>query len=273
MTWCDLMYEFVYIYSIYSCITVDSGNRVNERNSWSESIFSQDGAGSDVLNTPMSEPPSDHTSNLFSSLDLHSTGSPDQDGSVCGESHSTNAFPIQSPSEPLQSQETCQDPVSRTAETLPPCPTSLSLKDMECQVCSENVFAENNQTAATPDVDMLLECTFSYMQASDEQDIMKEYVKQGKDSLEDSEQQFKNSLHGDFNLDLSYDPIRPLGYSPEPEPTPSSDEEDIYAHGMPSSASLGDGLNALSLQSSSAKQKEDEEMQLLKADQVVELTI
>lgn len=220
----------------------------------------------------MSEPPSDHTSILFSSLDLHSTGSPDQDGSVCGESHSSNAFPIQSPSECLQSQETCQDPVTQTAETLPPCPTSLSLKDTECQVCSENVFAENNQTAATPDVDMLLECTFSYMQASDEQDIMKEYVKEGKDTVEDSEQQFKNSLYGDFNLDLSYDPIRPLGYSPEPEPTPSSDEEDIYAHGMPSSASLGDGLNALSLQSSSAKQKEDEEMQLLKADQVIELT-
>lgn len=212
----------------------------------------------------MSEPPSDCTSILFSSLDLHSTGSPDQDGSICVESHSSNAFPNQSPSEPLQSQETCQDSVSQTAETLPPCPTSLSLKDMECQVCSEN--------AATPDVDMLLECTFSYMQAADEQDIMKEYVKEGKDSLEDSEQQFKNSLHGDFNLDLSYDPIRPLGYSPEPEPTPSSDEEDIYAHGVPSSASLGDGLNALSLQNSSAKQKDDEEMQLLKADQVIEPT-
>uniref|UniRef100_A0A673MBL2 Tectonin beta-propeller repeat-containing protein 2-like n=1 Tax=Sinocyclocheilus rhinocerous TaxID=307959 RepID=A0A673MBL2_9TELE len=95
--------------------------------------------------------------------------------------------------------------------------------------------------------------------------------RQGKriNTLKDSEEDFKQSLHGDFNLDLSYDPIRPLGYSPEPEPTPSSDEEDIYAHGVPSSASLGDGLNALSLQSSSAKQ-EDEETQLLKADQLAE---
>lgn len=248
----------------------DSGNRVNERNSWSESIFSQDGPGSDFLNTPMSEPPSDHTSLLCSSLDLHSTCSPDQDGSVCGEFHSSDAIPIQSPSEPLQSPETQQDPVNQTAETLLPCPTSLSVQDMECQVYSDNVFAENKQTAATPDVDMLLECTFSYMQAADEQDVMKEYVKEGNDSLEDSEQHFKNGLHGDFNLDLSYDPIRPLGYSPEPEPTPSSDEEDIYGHGVPSSASLGDGLNALSLQSSSAKQKEDEETQLLKADQLAE---
>ncbi|XP_077095870.1 tectonin beta-propeller repeat-containing protein 2 [Siphateles boraxobius] len=238
----------------------DSGNHlVNERSSWSESIFIQDGAGSDFLNTPMSEPPSDHTS-----LDLHSTCSPDQDGSVCGKFHSPDAIPIQSPSEPLQSPETQQDPVKQTAETLLPCPKSLSLQDMECQVYSDNVFAENKQTAATPDVDMLLECTFSYMQAADEQDVTKEYVK------EDSEQHFKNGLHEDFNLDLSYDPIRPLGYSPEPEPTPSSDEEDIYAHGVPSSASLGDGLNTLSLQSSSAKQKEDEETQLLKADQLAE---
>ncbi|XP_016135355.1 tectonin beta-propeller repeat-containing protein 2-like [Sinocyclocheilus grahami] len=248
----------------------DSGNRVNERSSWSESVFSQEGASSDVLNTPMSEPPSDHTSLLCSSLDLLSAGSPDQDGSICGESHNSDAFPILSPSEPLQSEESRQDPINQTAETLPPCPTSLSLQAMECQVYSENVFAENEQIAATPDVDMLLECTFSYMQAADEQDIMKEYVKENKDTLKDSEEHFNQSLHGDFNLDLSYDPIRPLGYSPEPEPTPSSDEEDIYAHGVPSSASLGDGLNALSLQSSSAKQNEDEEMQLLKAGQLAE---
>uniref|UniRef100_A0A673I7Z8 Tectonin beta-propeller repeat-containing protein 2-like n=1 Tax=Sinocyclocheilus rhinocerous TaxID=307959 RepID=A0A673I7Z8_9TELE len=248
----------------------DSGNRVSERSSWSESVFSQEGAGSDVLNTPMSEPPSDHTSLLCSSLDLLSAGSPDQDGSICGESHNSDAFPILSRSEPLQSEESRQGPLNQTAETLPPCPTSLSLQDMECQVYSENVFAENEQIAATPDVDMLLECTFSYMQAADEQDIMKEYVKENKDTLKDSEEHFNQSLHGDFNLDLSYDPIRPLGYSPEPEPTPSSDEEDIYAHGVPSSASLGDGLNALSLQSSSAKQNEDEETQLLKADQLAE---
>ncbi len=220
----------------------------------------------------MSEPPSDHTSLLCSSFDLHSTGSPDQDGSVCGESHNSDAIPILSPSEPLLSEEPRQDPLHQTAETLPPCPTSLSLQDMECQVYSENVFAENEQIAATPDVDMLLECTFSYMQAADEQDIVKEYVKENKDTLKDSEEYFNQSLHGDFNLDLSYDPIRPLGYSPEPEPSPSSDEEDIYAHGVPSSASLGDGLNALSLQSSSAKQNEDEESQLFKADQVRALT-
>lgn len=141
---------------------------------------------------------------------------------------------------------------------------------MECQAYSENVFEENEpQLAATPDVDMLLECTFSYMQTADEQDVLEEHMKEVP--LEDSELRSTDGLHGDFTLDLSYDPIRPLGYSPEPEPTPSSDEEDIYAH-VPTSNSLGDGLNALSLQGLSAKQKEDEEMQLLKADQVRELT-
>ncbi|XP_051502346.1 tectonin beta-propeller repeat-containing protein 2-like isoform X3 [Myxocyprinus asiaticus] len=253
----------------------ESGNRVNERNSWSESLYSQDGAGSDVLNTPMSEPPYEHTSLLCSSLDLHSTCSPDQEDSVYGETHSSDAFPLQSPPEcsPNQNQEPDQHSVNQTAETHPPCPSSLPMQDMECQAYSENgdVFAENEpQIAATPDVDILLECTFSYMQTADEQDVMEEHMKEGKDPLEDSEQQYTEILHGDFNLDLSYDPIRPLGYSPEPEPTPSSDEEDIYAHGVPSSASLGDGLNALSLQGSAAKQKEEDEMQLLKADQLAE---
>lgn len=225
-------------------------------------MFSQEGASSDVLNTPMSEPPSDRTSLLCSSLDLHSSGSPDQEGSICGETHSD--FPLQSPPESSKTQEPDQDPSNQTAHPL--CPKSLPLQDMECQAYIENVFEENEpQIVATPDVDMLLECTFSYMQTADEQDILEEHMKEVV-PLDDSEQR---STDGDFNFDLSYDPIRPLGYSPEPEPTPSSDEEDIYAH-VPSSNSLGDGLNALSLQGLSSKQKEDEEMQLLKADQVRE---
>ncbi|XP_051579341.1 tectonin beta-propeller repeat-containing protein 2-like isoform X2 [Myxocyprinus asiaticus] len=253
----------------------ESGNCVSERSSWSESMFSQDGAGSDVLYTPMSEPPYEHISLLCSSLDLHSTSSPDQEGSVYEETHSSDAFPLQSPPEPSLNQnlEPDQVPVNQTAETQPPCLTSLPLHDMECQPYIENgdVFAENEPLiATTPDVDILLECTFSYMQAADDQDIMEEHMKEGKNPMQDSAQQSTESLHGDFNLDLSYDPIRPLGYSPEPEPTPSSDEEDIYAHGVPSSASLGDGLNALSLQGSAAKKKEDEETQLLKADQLAE---
>ncbi|KAA0711227.1 hypothetical protein E1301_Tti002665 [Triplophysa tibetana] len=237
----------------------ESGNRVNERSSWSGSMLSQDGAGSDILNTP-----SDRTSLLCSSLDLHSTGSPDHEGSIYGETHCSIDFQT-----PPEHSPNPKDPVIQTAETQPVCPTSLPLQDMECQAYSENVFEENEpQIVATPDVDMLLECTFSYMQTAGEQDVIEEHMKEVV-PLEDSEWRSTDSLHGDFNLNLSYDPIRPLGYSPEPEPTPSSDEEDIYAH-VPSSNSLGDGLNALSLQGLSSKQKEDEEMQLLKADQLAE---
>ncbi|XP_052001043.1 tectonin beta-propeller repeat-containing protein 2-like [Xyrauchen texanus] len=253
----------------------ESGNCVNECSSWSESMFSQDGAGSDVLYTPMSEPPYEPISLLCRSLDLHSTSSPDQEGSVYEETHSLDVFPLQSPPESSLNQnlEPDQVAVNQTAETQPPCPISLPLQDMECQPYIENgdVFAENEpHIATTPDVDILLECTFSYMQAADDQDIMEEHMKEGKDPLQDSAQQSTENLHGDFNLDLSYDPIRPMGYSPEPEPTPSSDEEDIYAHVVPSSASLGDGLNALSLQGSTDKKKVDEETQLLKADQLAE---
>ncbi|XP_056623537.1 tectonin beta-propeller repeat-containing protein 2 [Triplophysa dalaica] len=237
----------------------ESGNRVNECSSWSESMLSQDGAASDVLNTP-----SDRTSLLCSSLDLHSTSSPDHEGSFYGETHCSNDFQT-----PPEHSPNPKDPDIHTAETQPVCPTSLPLQDMECHAYSENVFEENEpQIVATPDVDMLLECTFSYMQTADEQDVIEEHMKEVV-PLEDSQWRSTDSLHGDFNLNLSYDPIRPLGYSPEPEPTPSSDEEDIYAH-VPSSNSLGDGLNALSLQGLSSKQKEDEEMQLLKADQLAE---
>lgn len=248
----------------------ESGNRVNERSSWSESMLSQDGPGSDVLNTPMSEPPSDRTSLLCSSLDLHSADSPDHEGSIGGES--SNDFILQSPPKPSQNhkQEPDQGPNNQSPETHPPCPTSLPLQNMECQGYCENVdvFEEPEPpVAATPDVDMLLECTFSYLQAADELDVMEDHMKEVV-PLEDSEQRTTDSLNGDFNLDLSYDPIRPLGYSPEPEPTPSSDEEDIYAH-VPSSTSLGDGLNALSLQALTAKQNEDDEVHL-KADQLAE---
>ncbi|TRY59649.1 hypothetical protein DNTS_027392 [Danionella cerebrum] len=243
----------------------ESGNRVNERCSWSEGVFSQDGVGTDVLNTPMSEPPPDLTSLLCSSLDI--TDSPDLDDSVCGESHRSDAFLIQSPSEVFLNQDPGQDPVIQAAEILPPLVLS---QDMECQMYSENVLAESEKMATTPDVDLLLECTFSYMQTADEQEIVKDCVQEDKDALEDSGEQFSQCVQGEFNLDLSYDPIRPLGYSPEPEPTPSSDEEDIYTHGVPSSTSLGDGLNALSLQSSSVEHKEDDETQLLKADQLAE---
>uniref|UniRef100_A0A8B9RNL0 Tectonin beta-propeller repeat containing 2 n=1 Tax=Astyanax mexicanus TaxID=7994 RepID=A0A8B9RNL0_ASTMX len=120
------------------------------------------------------------------------------------------------------------------------------------------------QIAATPDVDILLECTFSYVQAAEEKSVMEEDAKDDAGLLQ-------QDLHRDFDLDLPYDPIRPLACSPEPEhePSPSSDEEDIYAHGVPSSASVGDGLSTLTLQGCASNRAEQEEARLLK-DQLAE---
>ncbi|XP_030629595.1 tectonin beta-propeller repeat-containing protein 2 [Chanos chanos] len=269
----------------------ESGNRMNERNSWSECMFSQDGAGSDTGSTPLSEPPSDRTSLLYSSLDLPSTDSPEQEPAVCGQTQSNEPFASFDLPELSQSQEGEQTgPVAEARETPPPPPpppppTTWPPQEVERPSNTEQSLEsaraeEDTQAASTPDVDLLLECTFSYMQAAEEQDS-DPLEKLGEDlgcSIEGllySEPQPKeeDDGFGDFELqlpDCSYDPIRPLGYSPEPEHTPSSDEEDIYAHGMPTSSSLGEGLSSLTLQGSSTKQPEHEELRLQKADQLAE---
>ncbi|KAL7861785.1 hypothetical protein SRHO_G00132260 [Serrasalmus rhombeus] len=256
----------------------ESGNRVNERSSWSEGMFSQDGTASDALQTPVSEPPSDRTSLLCSSLDLHSNDSPDQDGSICGEPFmSQNLSNLSQRQNENQDQEHSQSPVSQELDTQPSFPTCLPLQDMECQVYGDpaDAFVQNEpQMTATPDVDMLLECTFSYVQTAEEKSVIKETAEDGLELLRDLEIQSKEHLDKDFDfdLDLPYDPIRPLASSPEPEPepSPSSDEEDIYAHGMPSSTSLGDGLSTLGLQGYSSNQIEQDETRLHKADLLAE---
>ncbi|KAB5562495.1 hypothetical protein PHYPO_G00018440 [Pangasianodon hypophthalmus] len=252
-------------------IRQESGNCVNEHSSWSESVYSQDGLTSDGIPTPASEPPSDRTSLLCSSLDLHSNNSPDHEGSVCIERLSTDTFLMQNlPEKPqIQDQESSEIPLSKEADAKPSCPTSLCLQDMNCQVYSDPAKAveTKEQTTSTPDVDMLLECTFSYMHAANEKPDMEEPTE-----LRNPELQPKDDSERNFDLDLPYYTIRPLPYSPEPEPepSPSSDEEDIYTHGVPSSASLGDGLSNVALQSSTVEQTEQEDMRLHKTDQLAE---
>lgn len=249
----------------------ESGNCVNEHSSWSESMYSQDGLTSDGLPTPASEPPSDHTSLLFSSLDLHSSDSPDHDGSVCIETLSTETFSNQNFLEKTQisDQECNQSPLCKESNVEPSCPTSLYVQDMDCHIYSDPAKAveskEQGRTTSTLDVDMLLECTFSYMHAAKEKPDTEEPTEMHNPELQPKDESEKN-----LDLDLPCYPIRPLPYSPEPEPepSPSSDEEDIYTHGVPSSASLGDGLSNAALQSSTMSQAEQEEMRLLKADQV-----
>ncbi|KAK3563104.1 hypothetical protein QTP86_016339 [Hemibagrus guttatus] len=244
----------------------ESGNCVNEHSSWSESMYSQDGLTSDGIPTPASEPPSDHTSLLCSSLDLHSNDSPDHEGSVCLETLSTEMFSAQNFSEKaqIQDQESSESPLrSKEADA------QLCLQDMDCQVYNDPAKAEERkeQTSSTPDVDMLLECTFSYMHAANEKPDMEQPTE-----MQNAELQPKDYSEMNFDLDLPYYSIRPLPYSPEPEPepSPSSDEEDIYAHGVPCSASLGDGLSNAGLQTPTVKQTEPEDTWLHKSDQLAE---
>ncbi|XP_027028147.1 tectonin beta-propeller repeat-containing protein 2 isoform X1 [Tachysurus fulvidraco] len=244
-------------------IRQESGNCVNEHCSWSESVYSQDGLTSDGIPTPASEPPSDRTSLLCSSLDLHSNDSPDHEGSVCIDPLSTETLSAQNLSEKTQIQDQ-EGGESKKADDQLACHTSLRLQDMDCQVCNDPAKVEESdeQTSSTLDVDMLLECTFSYMHAANEK----------PDTEEQTQMQPKDDSARNFELDLPYYSIRPLPYSPEPEPepSPSSDEEDIYAHGVPCSASLGDGLSNAGLQSSTVKQTEQEDMRLHKTDQLAE---
>uniref|UniRef100_A0A4W4DYZ2 HPS5-like beta-propeller domain-containing protein n=1 Tax=Electrophorus electricus TaxID=8005 RepID=A0A4W4DYZ2_ELEEL len=142
---------------------------------------------------------------------------------------------------------------------------SLPLQDMECEMYGE--FVTEQQVAATPDVDMLLECTFSYVH---EKVVVEDPILDASGTLLDLALQPQLDSQGDFDLDLPYDPIRPLAYSPEPEPEPSSEEEDIYAHAIPSSTSLGDRLNTLTLQGCAPKKVELDETRFHKADQLAE---
>ncbi|XP_041703972.1 tectonin beta-propeller repeat-containing protein 2 [Coregonus clupeaformis] len=252
----------------------ESGNRICEQhNSWSESICSQDGGGGSDggASTPMSEPPSasDHTSLLCSSLDLQSrsSGSPDQEGSISGGSPELNTSGAQS-----QGGGQGQDPLIQTQPpgTQPPsCPASLPFQDMECQSYPENgngPSATNKQgEAPTPDVDLLLECTFAYMQTSEDQDPIEEQEDDFLSPLigpDDSEDQ-DDPQHQHRLLDLEPPSCADqMCYSLEPEQCPSSDEEDIYAaQGVPysaSSVSLGDGLNSLNLQGSNIGQQDQD---------------
>lgn len=253
------------------------GNRVLERSSWSESMFVGEGCGGESsggLSTPLSEPPPDSTSSLlYSSLDLQSNAAPDHEGSAptTADSNLTS------------------DPLAQA--TGPAALPSDSTQDMECQAGVER--SEHDSAAAgenrddkseatkpsaaevrTLDVDLLLECTFSYMQASEEPEKEPEPMEETSsvftdpaDNVTSSSDPADRQHTGTLDLEL---PIRPLGYSPSPEPSPSpsSDEEDIYGHGMPASASsdrLRDGLDALHLQGT--KQQAQEEARLHK-DQV-----
>lgn len=232
------------------------------------------GESSEGISTPLSEPPSDPTSLLYSSLDLQSNVSPDpENGTPTTADSNLDSDPLAPPQATGADMDT------------PGAPSGIS-QDMECQAEPEKQTGEGKSGSAgsseeakpevapevvTPDVDLLLECTFSYMQASEEPEPMEDMSSvftDPADNANPSDSSATDPAHAEA-LDLEL-PIRPLGYtpSPEPSPSPSSDEEDIYGHGLPPSASsdrLRDGLDALNLQGT--KQNAQEESRLHK-DQV-----
>ncbi|KAJ7990937.1 hypothetical protein DPEC_G00292060 [Dallia pectoralis] len=233
----------------------ESGNRICEQyNSWSESMSSQDGGGfSDgSASTPMSEPPyaSDRTSLQCGSSDLQSrsSGSPAREGSIVEGSPELTA-----PGAPAQTPASGPQPLT--------CPTLLPIQDIEYQLYSES---SKGPPAPTPDVDLLLECTFAYMQTPEMQDPMEEEDEFLRPLIrpDDCEDQDDTVHHQNCLLDLEPPYCSDPTSTPRPEQCPSSDEEDIYTpQGVPciaSSVSPGDDLNALNLHGyDSAKQDQD----------------
>lgn len=232
-----------------------SGNRLSDGSSWSECMFGQDGACSDggSSGTPLSDQPcSDHTSLLCSSLDLQSNDSPE--GGSSGSNHLSQQG---SPEPPLS--ETGRDAGQGPSGAPSSPPSSLPLQDMEYQAYPESGSPAGGGLpveAPTPDVDLLLECTFSYMQASCPDD------NEEQQPMEEQEDEFLSPLIGPEEDDdeeeaecLFDDMVPPNSVAEqmffsciEKKPSLSSDEEDIYGRGVPSSASVGDGLNSLTLQ-------------------------
>ncbi|XP_036398118.1 tectonin beta-propeller repeat-containing protein 2 [Megalops cyprinoides] len=238
----------------------ESGNRLSEHSSWSEGVFSQDGAGSDGTSTPACELPSDRTSLLGSSLDLHSNESPDQDGSISGDSHGNDPFtlltsPDHPPAPPLERRSPAPDPAPGTPPEESPAPshTALSLPGLEGQCCpgAEQSGDDALRTAdslepelLTPDVDSLLQCTFAYMQAAAEQescaDEQGDCADQPEADAYEQEEVTPGSEQPVEHPELPHPSadLLPHGCPLEAELSASSDEEDIYAPGVPHSLSV-----------------------------------
>ncbi|KAI1895016.1 hypothetical protein AGOR_G00101930 [Albula goreensis] len=211
----------------------ESGNRISERSSWSEGVLSSEWGVSGC------DPPG-RSSPMGSSLDLPSAGS------ISGDSHGNDPFTLL----------TSTDPAPMTGAPATPPSDDMTLPPEEVTPMSEEVTPPPEQVTpppeqvtpppeqltlptdtplqddvtppsevATPDVDSLLQCTFAYMQAAAEED---EGVAEGvaDDEQEEAEQEAPPTSE-------PAPPHCPI----ETELSASSDEEDIYAPGVPNSAS------------------------------------
>ncbi|KAJ8289419.1 hypothetical protein GJAV_G00001090 [Gymnothorax javanicus] len=188
----------------------ESGNRISAHSSWSEGVFSQDGGG---------------TSPLGSSLDLQSSDS------ISGDSHGNDPFTLlTSPEAALEATPT---PPVMPAESVTP-PPELITPPPELVTPPSEVVTPPAEVM-TPDVDSLLQCTFAYMQAAAEQE---EAAAQPWEGVVDGVSEGVAEGGAEDNNALPHPEPPPPPYpTQEAELAASSDEEDIYAHGVPHSAS------------------------------------
>ncbi|XP_034432096.1 tectonin beta-propeller repeat-containing protein 2 isoform X5 [Hippoglossus hippoglossus] len=142
-------------------------------------------------------------------------------------------------------------------------PGSLLLQGPEKQMITGKA-SEAEVIPPTPDVDLLLECTFSYMQNADEDDG------QEQQPLEEQDDGYLSPLIGPEAEDGDEDDeevgnlVPPAGLADQMfystvstrdrEPSLSSDEEgDIYCHTLPAAGSRGDVLTCSSIQAEKSR--------------------
>ncbi|KAL7380916.1 hypothetical protein ABVT39_025956 [Epinephelus coioides] len=210
-----------------------SGNRLSE-SSCSESMFVvQDGSCSDGgSGTPLSDRAS------LVGLDLHNQDSPEQNQEQNSQEGGSGDVEMESSS-------------TQSSSLLPP--DSLLLEGVENKLNPGKDSGSGAEAVVppTPDVDLLLECTFSYMHNTEEED------EQEQQPVEEQEDEFLSPLIGPDEEeeeeeidDLAPPPGLPdqMFYSTvsnlDRKPSMSSDEEgDIYCHSLPPPGSGGEVLN------------------------------
>ncbi|XP_069392362.1 tectonin beta-propeller repeat-containing protein 2 [Paralichthys olivaceus] len=159
-------------------------------------------------------------------------------------------------------------------------PGSLLLQSPEKQMVTGKA-SEAEVIPPTPDVDLLLECTFSYMQNPEEEDG------QEQQPLEEQDDEYLSPLIGPEEEDddevgnlmppagladqMFYSTVSTL----DREPSLSSDEEgDIYCHTLPAAGSRGEVLTCSSIQmeksSDSKADRDAQDRDGHKSDQLAE---
>ncbi|XP_071354372.1 tectonin beta-propeller repeat-containing protein 2 isoform X2 [Trachinotus anak] len=212
-----------------------NGNRLSE-SSCSDSMFVvQDGSCSDGgSGTPLSDRAS------LIGLDLQNQESPEQnqdrDSEEAGGGGSDRGVKA---GEELESGPS----------SLPP-PGSLFLHGLENQLIPEKASGPSPEEVVppTPDVDLLLECTFSYMHNTEENDGQEQQpMKEQEDEFlspligpeEEEEEEKEDDLAPPAGLDnqMFFSTVSSM----DKEPSMSSDEEgDIYCHTLPAAGGGGD---------------------------------